>query len=152
MMLKIFEVDEAEWYAAESAEAAQAEYFRTVGEEEAARVREEFGAPIEVPEELWDKKEIVEIDEPGHPTYTFRQALEQRKLEPIAASLRPEIIEKGICAAKPARGFQRSRAGLHRNGAKGGRMNGAGFEKTISELRDRRDAIDKAIEALENIP
>jgi hypothetical protein len=72
--MKVFQVDDGHWYAANSAEEAQALYIHDVGEE-AREYVEEFGAAEEVGGDELNQRTVVEIDEPGQPTHTFAELL-----------------------------------------------------------------------------
>jgi len=76
-MMRVFQVTETEWYAAETPKAAREEYVKIVGEEEAREPLEEFGEPEEVSYADLDRMTITSVDDAGHPTQTFRQALDE---------------------------------------------------------------------------
>lgn len=73
-MLKVFKVDEANWYAANTPDEAQAAYREDIGPE-VDEYMADFGEPEQMSEEDLDKLKIADIDEPGHPSQTFREAL-----------------------------------------------------------------------------
>ncbi len=72
-MMRVFQVDEENWYAAETPEEAVAAYLADVGEE-AREYCDEFGPPEEVSGDALDKM-IVDVDEPGQPKHSFRELL-----------------------------------------------------------------------------
>lgn len=74
--LHVYQVDEGHWYAGESAEAAQAAYISDT-DADGAEVAADFGPAIEVEKEALDRLTIVDVDEVGHPTQTFREALNE---------------------------------------------------------------------------
>ena len=75
-MLHVFQVTEAEWMAASTAMEAVSEYLKMAGDDESTReLLREFGWPEQVSEEDLDTLKITYVDEPGHPTRTFREAL-----------------------------------------------------------------------------
>jgi hypothetical protein len=76
--MKIFEVAEGDYYAGCSAEDASAAFRRDIGPESFAEVTEDWESPVEIPEGKWDMLIVVDVDEPGQPTRTFREALGQR--------------------------------------------------------------------------
>ena len=73
-MAHVYQVDEHYWYAAETGEAAQEAYKQDTDPDGAEYVAE-FGPAIEVSDAELDRMVIVDIDEAGHPTKTFREAL-----------------------------------------------------------------------------
>jgi len=72
--LKIFQVDEANWYAASTPEEAQAAYRADAGPD-ADEYMEEFGVPVEMADSDAKLMRIVEVDEPGHPSKSFKEVL-----------------------------------------------------------------------------
>lgn len=77
MSLKVFQLDEANYYCGETVADAITAYIQDVGEEEARECMKDFGNPEEIPDHALDTMKIVDIDELGHPTQTFREALAQ---------------------------------------------------------------------------
>ena len=71
-MIKIFQVDESTFMAAETVTEAVACYIKDYdGDPEAV---EEFG-PVEFTSADLERLTITDVDEPGHPTQTFAAAL-----------------------------------------------------------------------------
>ena len=86
MSVHVFKVNETEWFAAENAEQAREEYRRMIGHRAADEEFADFGEAVQMSEEDLDRLEIVEVDEPGQPKMTFREALNDviaRKSWPI---------------------------------------------------------------------
>jgi hypothetical protein len=74
--MKIYQVDEGYWYAAETGEAAQ-EAYRQDTDPDGAEFIAEFGPAIEVSDDALDRLKVADVDEPGQPTRTFREALNE---------------------------------------------------------------------------
>lgn len=75
--LHVFQVTNSDWWAAEHADDAVKGYREMVGDDVADEDIADFGLPEMMNDEQLDRMKIVEIDEPGHPTHTFRQALKE---------------------------------------------------------------------------
>lgn len=75
MSLKVFQVDDGNYYCGRDAAEAVAAFIADVGKEEAEQYMADFGEPQEVPDSALDTMKIVDIDEKGQPTYTFREVL-----------------------------------------------------------------------------
>jgi hypothetical protein len=71
--IKVFEVSEDEWIAAESAESASEFYRELVGQETYDEVTQEFGSPMELTPAMLDRLRFV--DEETNRTLTFAQRL-----------------------------------------------------------------------------
>ena len=74
--LHIFHVA-TDYIVAEDAESAKKFYLEMIGDNDPAFAEEVDGEVEEVPEVRWDCMTIVDIDEPGHPEQTFRQAFNE---------------------------------------------------------------------------
>jgi hypothetical protein len=70
--MKVFQVDDVTWYAANSAEEATRLY---VEDSETDETVLEFGPAQEVSDESLDRMNVVHVDEPGQPKQTFREFL-----------------------------------------------------------------------------
>ena len=77
--MKVFRVDEAHWYAGSTAQEALQAYVADIGTDEVRELCTEFGEPIEIIDADLDRLTVTDIDEPGQPKHTFREALAQRK-------------------------------------------------------------------------
>lgn len=86
--MRIFQLTECDFYVGPTAEACVKAYRAdTIGSDETEAVgieaREvdellaEFGEPVEIIGEALDQMKITYVDEPGHPTKTFREALSE---------------------------------------------------------------------------
>jgi len=73
--LKIFHVA-TDFVVAKDEKSAVEYYLEMVGDDDPAFIEEVKGDVSEVPEEKWPTLTIVDIDEPGHPTQTFREAFD----------------------------------------------------------------------------
>lgn len=81
--MNVYQVDEANYYAGNTGAEALAAYLADVGEDEGIREGlAEFGEPELIADDRLDTLRIVDIDEPGHPTKTFREALAERDGKP----------------------------------------------------------------------
>lgn len=80
-MMKIFQVAEGDYYAGFNADDAWAAFRRDIGDTAFKEVTEDsdWESPLEVPEDKWDTLRVVDIDEEGQPSRTFREALAERK-------------------------------------------------------------------------
>ena len=76
--MKVFRVDEEHWYAGKDWADAIAAYLRDIGFEGIEYVQE-YGEPDEIPDADLDRMIVTDVDEPGQPKQTFREALAQRK-------------------------------------------------------------------------
>jgi hypothetical protein len=76
--MKVFQVDEVSWYAGSTAQEAVDAYVADIGTDEARELCAEFGEPQEISEADLDRLTITDVDDPGQPKRTFREALAQR--------------------------------------------------------------------------
>lgn len=74
-IMKIFQLNDYEWWFAETLAEAYAEAERQTGVSEKEQ-REDF-EPIEIPESDWDKPDQIRLEEDGKPEYgSYRDVLE----------------------------------------------------------------------------
>lgn len=71
--IRVFHIG-TDYVAAADEESAKKYYVDMVGEEDAACQELEVD---EVPRNQWPTMKIVDIDEPGHPTRTFQESIEE---------------------------------------------------------------------------
>ncbi len=75
MSVRVFEVAEDEWIAAESAESAAEFYRELVGAETYTEVTEEFSAPLELTQALLNKMRFTDDETTPPRTITFAERL-----------------------------------------------------------------------------
>lgn len=76
-MIRVWQVDEVNWYAAETLEEARQAYRDDIGSDAANECMSDCAEPEPVTEEEMLKYKMCHIDEPGHPIVTFAEALKE---------------------------------------------------------------------------